>query len=632
MKQNNFSENNTILLFDSSMKFEDVYTIIKEKKPKIVTFDYESHNLFEQKNIPHEVSDIYLSKNDLEFIQDKSYLFAQWFDDPLISNLIQYDGVNIGELFFYDFHYHLVPLLKKFIEITKLFESNKNSTYVSSPPLYDIITCFTNSAIKLEISNIDSNYDNAVKIPIKFDKFSYSIKLKYAYLKKLNNVYEFFQNFLLRNKFNFEKHSTTLFIDFTTKKYNYIFSILPEFSIKLVKFDRTIPAFWNFESYSIIKKSNCFIENRASLLDKSLKNSIKSGISLLKNNTDLLWKQKSFFESFFSINDKSFWEIIKPTLVKQYEQKALSAVQEIELTKKLFKKYHFNSILIWSETSINHLIAIKLAKKQNIPVLFIQHGLYFDNTENVNFNKFVRVLPKYADKFLVWGDILKQYAVNLGFPENKIKIIGSPFHDNIFLTKKNVLSSNDFILLATSSPYQNISQDLTVDVIQHYLESIKKICEVVSKSGKKLIIKLHPQPDELDITDLAKKIDPRIIIIKAGDITQLIKSCEVLITTDISTTILEAQILEKPVISFKSRTHLGTPEIIKSNSCVSATMDDFEKILTRILTDKKFKDELIERGTEFSTNYLSNMGSASQHLLDFLENPEITNDKKSLNL
>ena len=74
------------------------------------------------------------------------------------------------------------------------------------------------------------------------------------------------------------------------------------------------------------------------------------------------------------------------------------------------------------------------------------------------------------------------------------------------------------------------------------------------------------------------------------------------------------------------------PQIIKSNSCVSATMDDFEKILTRILTDKKFKDELIERGTEFSTNYLSNMGSASQHLLDFLENPEITNDKKSLNL
>lgn len=629
MKQNNFSENNHILLFDSSMKFEDVYTIIKEKKPKIITFDYESNKLFEQKNIPHEVSDMYVSKSDLEFIQDKSYLFAQWFDDPLITNFIQYDGINIGELFFVDFHYKLIPLLKKFFEIIKLFEFNKNSTYIASFSLYDIITCFTDSVIKIEISNIDSNYDNAIKIPIRFGKFSYSIKLKHAYLQKLKNKYEFFQNILLRNKPIFEKHITTLFIDFTTRKYNYIFSILPNFSIKLVKFDRTIPAFWNFESYSIITKSNCLIENRASLIDKSLKNSIKSGISLLKDNTDLLWKQKSFFESFFSINDKSFWKVIKPILVKQYEQKALHAVQEIEFTKKLFKKYNFNSILIWSESSINHLVAIKLAKKQNIPVLFIQHGLYFDNVENINYNKFFRVLPKYADKFLVWGNILKQYAIKLGFPENKIKIIGSPLHDNIFLTKNKCASSSDFILLATSSPFQNISQDLTVDVIQHYFESIKKICEVVSKSGKKLVIKLHPQPDEFDITDLAKKIDPRIIVIKAGDITQLIKSCEVFITIDISTSILEAQILEKPVISFKHRTHLDTPEIIKSNSCISATMDDFEKILTQILTDKKFKDELIERGIEFSTNYLSNMGSASQHLLDFLENPGIINDKKS---
>lgn len=35
-----------------------------------------------------------------------------------------------------------------------------------------------------------------------------------------------------------------------------------------------------------------------------------------------------------------------------------------------------------------------------------------------------------------------------------------------------------------------------------------------------------------------------------------------------SSTILEAQILEKPVISFKTRDHVGVPEVVKSNSCV----------------------------------------------------------------
>ena len=109
-------------------------------------------------------------------------------------------------------------------------------------------------------------------------------------------------------------------------------------------------------------------------------------------------------------------------------------------------------------------------------------------------------------------------------------------------------------------------------------------------------------------------------MLKAGDITPLIKSCEVLITTDISTTMLESQILGKPVISFRIKEHLGIPEIIKSKSCLSVTKDDFEEIITQILTDKKFKLECIDRGFVFSKYYLSNIGTASKTLLDFLDN------------
>ena len=141
--------------------------------------------------------------------------------------------------------------------------------------------------------------------------------------------------------------------------------MLDKFLVNVVKFDRIVPAVWNFESYSIIKKSNCLIENYSTLIDKSLKNSIEQGRNLLKNKTNLLWQQNDFFESFFSLDDKSFWTIIKPILVKLYEKKSNEAIQEIELTKKLFKKYKFNSILIWTETHVNHLIAIKLAKKEN---------------------------------------------------------------------------------------------------------------------------------------------------------------------------------------------------------------------------------------------------------------------------
>ena len=179
-----------IVLFDSSMDFEAFYPIIKEKKPKIITFDYESHNLFEEKNIEHEVSDEYSTQKDLEYIQEKSYLFAHWFDKPEIWHLVNYAEINIGECFFNNFHFELVPYLKKFFEVTKLFEFNKNSTYVSSSILYEIISSLTTSVIKLKIKNIDiKNYDNTIQIPINIGKLSFSIKLKYNYLKKLTNFF-----------------------------------------------------------------------------------------------------------------------------------------------------------------------------------------------------------------------------------------------------------------------------------------------------------------------------------------------------------------------------------------------------------------------------------------------------------
>jgi len=606
------------------MNFQDVYEMIKEKKPKIITFDYESHVIFEEKNICHEISDIYISKNDLDIMQEKSYLFAHWFDESKISDLVQYDGINIGELFYYDFHHRLVVILKKFFEIMTLFEFNKNSTFITSSVLYDIVCCFTTSAIKIRSNEINpKKYYDAIKIPFKIGKFSYSFKIRYSYLQKLTKIFEKLFKLLLFSKHHKLKNgNTVLFLEFTTRKYKIIFDILDKFSLNVIKFDRILPAVWNFDSYSTIKKSNCLIENYSTLIDKSLKNSIEQGRSLLKNKTDLLWQQNEFFESFFSLDDKSFWTVIKPILVKLYEQKSVEAIQEIKLTKKLFKKYEFNSILIWTETHINHLIAIKLARKEKIPIYFLQHGFIVDSDENFNFNKFVRTTPQYSDKYLVWGNVIKQYATRIGFPENKLKVIGCPFYDSMF-QNENIISKNKFILLAASSPITDSFSDVTVGAMEKYLESIKKICEVSSKLGENLVIKLHPQPNDFDVTDFVKKIDSRITVLKSGDISPLIKSCNVFIVTDASTTILEAQMHEKPVIAFKTRDNLGVPEFIKLNSCISATTDDFESLLTHVLTDEKFKQEVIERGTKFCKNYLSNIGSASKNLLSFLENADM---------
>ena len=81
---------------------------------------------------------------------------------------------------------------------------------------------------------------------------------------------------------------------------------------------------------------------------------------------------------------------------------------------------------------------------------------------------------------------------------------------------------------------------------------------------------------------------------------------------------LEAQILEKPIISLQIRDFTANTEIIKSKSCLSVCLNDFEKNLIRVLNDEQFRSDLIKQGTIFSKNYLSNLGFASKSVLDFL--------------
>ncbi len=133
-------------------------------------------------------------------------------------------------------------------------------------------------------------------------------------------------------------------------------------------------------------------------------------------------------------------------------------------------------------------------------------------------------------------------------------------------------------------------------------------------------IQLHTNSDDIDIADFVKKINPEIIVMKSGNILDLIKDYEIFIILNMSTTILEAQISNKPTISlFVTERGFGISKIFESNSCISVIDSDFEKIFSRLLNDESFKNNLIHNGTQFSQKYLSNQQSSSKHLLSFLE-------------
>jgi hypothetical protein len=297
----------------------------------------------------------------------------------------------------------------------------------------------------------------------------------------------------------------------------------------------------------------------------------------------------------------------------------MEGIEETEITKKLFEKYRFSSVVLLNENSFNELIIINLAKKHKIPILLLQHGLYYDTAEAYDINKLLGIFPIHSSNLLAWGNVFERYSRECGISPQKIKIIGNPSYDDLFQHQFLSSKHNRYVLLTMTAPEQIWITDLTVKTRKKYEDAIMMIYEITSKLNRKLVIKLHPSQNDIGIKNF-EKIYSDVEVIKGDNILPLIESCDLLISFDLSTTILLAQILKKPTVSVTiSYPTFGPSQIFKSKSSIMLNLDDLETTLNRILTDETYKQQIVENGTKFVNDYLINQGTSSKDLLSLLK-------------
>ena len=134
------------------------------------------------------------------------------------------------------------------------------------------------------------------------------------------------------------------------------------------------------------------------------------------------------------------------------------------------------------------------------------------------------------------------------------------------------------------------------------------------------MVKLHPSPDEYDPSKILRKINPEIEIIKTGNIAELIKKCILLIMIDVSTSILDAHLLRKPVLSVAVKTEeFGLPTVLKNNSCVLANISTFENIFYQMIDDDEFRKKIIKNANKSIQKHISFPYDGATKLLTFLE-------------
>ena len=137
---------------------------------------------------------------------------------------------------------------------------------------------------------------------------------------------------------------------------------------------------------------------------------------------------------------------------------------------------------------------------------------------------------------------------------------------------------------------------------------------------KNLIIKLHPDPHDLDITKYIEPLNLGVQVIKSGNIAELIQDCELFLSIDISTTILEAELLQKPVISISVKDFkLGYSNSQIFQSSIYVAVNELENEMFKVLNDKKYRNKIISNGTKFVNEYLSNQNSSSKSFINFLD-------------
>jgi len=606
---------NSVVLFDSSCNIDEL-TSAKIENSLIITFDYNSHKNLEKFGINHVISDSYLDQSFLSSVGKICFGLSQWYTQKSIEKTVEYDGLNLGEFFYIELYEILIPFLKKFFEISKIFEENRQSSFLTSNNLYDIIHSFSDNIKILQKANtIKSEFDYShIDIPFKLGPKSSHIRIGRSKYLKLLNTSEKFLN-LTRKKQS--DNPAILLADFSANRYKEFFLAMPQSKNIFVKFDRNAPPFWNYNTYSTVKKSRSVIENSSSLIDDNIKKIIADAQNLINEKLNFLSNSTELPE-FFSVNKISFWNAFKKTFLKLVQNKFIEFIREIEIVKKLLLKYKFSCVLVHAESGLD-LVLIKLAKRQNIPIILLEHGLTPLGKNILEHQKFYRALPVYSSKYLVWGNIDFKSCTENGFPTNKIEVLGVPFYDEIFNNKiPSYTESDNFILFATDFKALHTLESITVESMKKYEIIINSVYDIVTKHNKRLLIRPHPQKD-IGEKHIAKELDPKIKVSAGGSILPLIKSSSLVVVTDVSSVMIEAMALNKPVISLRVNPDYDD-EFCNPNACLRTSIEDFENNLSKILENEQFRNLLLKRQKTFLDENVVNQGSASISLIKFLDN------------
>jgi hypothetical protein len=613
------------LIFCDSTSITD-FTSIDFSNSKIISFDISSHNLLDSQNINHELVEDYLD-NDNFLINDMSMNFCQnWYKQNLAQEFV-YDDINLGSMIELEMNSFFLKQLKKIIGIKNILDKEKPKSIFATDSLLKICTFFDpNNYIRKSklpvISRNSLSYDK-VSLPIKIGSKSITLWLSRSTATKIARIFESILNNIFNVKFNNSKKydETILLLDFTPRPYDLFLKILSNKFSNVLLLNDEVTTTWNLKNISIIKNTKSKISSLYKFNTDKTNKKITALQSKINKNLDDLFNDKNI--EYFSYNDINFWDLIKFEFIEICKTNFTTSIKVIESAFCFFSNVNLKYIAVLYGNVFQQSVLFT-AKKCGIPVIRLQHGL--DPFTN-SWSKYLPIhYPSHQDNLLhaLWSSYDKEYLSNSKVITNeKLIVIGNPRYDKFFNSQKTFSTNNTLLLSSNFGNFPfNLSGDDTKEAKQHK-KIFEESCYVLNNiKNKKLIVKLHPGViPTYDVQEITKKINPQIPVYKSQHIISLLQNCDVLINIGFSTILLEAMILGKPTITIMTDPEFYQDDVIIKNEITKPVYNsqELKSAIDSMLNDKHFKENYVQKGTEFVQSYLANPGNASNSLIKYLK-------------
>ncbi len=606
-------------------------SILCEQANKIFSFELDLHKKLNSKNIKHELADNLLDTNERLQIFDKSIEFLSWHS-KLPSNDLEFHGVNLLKIFdSHEFHSYLIPVLIKLITIKRIIKNEKPKKIICSSLLYDMINLLIkDSDIDLEFFQNDQQKNLLWdKISIKYNlhgiPLSFNLsKNHYLKLKKLfESIVGLFSNFWL-DPTNFQK--SIVLLEFNTELFSELLLNLKNYDGNIILVNQRRSAVWNKKAIDTVKKSNCKILNFDKILSNEEKSEIPSLTKEYLHRFEKFWKNSEIFEKLFQIENLSFWEIIKETILSSYNEKLSYYILLILSVKNLFSTMDVRCIACLNEIGETEKAFLEF-NKNKLPSILLEHGFIERVDETKRFDKVMYV--DFRDKIAVWGNEKKKYLINeYGISPERIIVTGSPRHDNYFKSRMNKKKSKNITVLLTPNPITPVSGLGNTNLELKFEESIREIILILKKfKNVKIIFKLHQIQikHNQDIKSLIKEIDNGIPIYSSTSVVDSVNMSDLVIVISsesfaTSTMLMESMILGKPTMNIVLDKNIPQFLHVKDNAILTISDENnLEENIKKFLFDENFQNELVANADEFLKKFLSNRETASEVFASLLK-------------